>query len=66
MPYITLNDQLTVVTPQIAREVIQLADELHLEETHALGLYAEAMRRTATTGQGNDAVNENGGAREDQ
>ncbi|KAL7539868.1 hypothetical protein ACHAXR_012321 [Thalassiosira sp. AJA248-18] len=40
--YITLKGQLTAVTPKIAREALQLAEELHLTEVEALGLYAEA------------------------
>ena len=41
--YITLHNKKTALTPQIAKEALQLADELHLAEGEAIALYAMAM-----------------------
>jgi len=58
--YITLKGHLTFVTPQIARDALQLADELHLGEVEALGLYAEAKILTEDGNNRGDGFEEGG------
>ncbi|KAL9186739.1 hypothetical protein ACHAXT_010459 [Thalassiosira profunda] len=55
LAYVKLRGKLTAVTPRIASEVFQLADELKIGEGEALSLYAEAVRRSSNDGGGGES-----------
>lgn len=48
-PHVSLHGQTAALTPSMLQEVFQLSDELHIAESDALALYAEASKRETRT-----------------